>query len=112
MTSNPEGFGADAGGLALIQAAVETQHDCLATLREIARVDEQAEGETVCDGEVAVFSLTNHPTAAIAYGWSEPVRGSDRRRFYAVLHAGPVDSPEKAVRAAIVSEYRRAKGAT
>ena len=61
------------------------------------------------DGEVFVFDLTDHPTANIAYGWSDPVPGTDRRRFYAVLHTGPVESPESAVRAAIVSEYREAK---
>ena len=102
MTSNVEGFGPDAGGLTSIRAAVETQHDCLATLWRIARVVEQSEGETVWDGKVAVFTLINHTTAKIAYGWSDPVPGSDRRRYYAVLHTGPVDSPETAVRAAIV----------
>ena len=64
---------------------------------------ELGEGEVVWDGDVFVFDLTDHPTAKVAYGWSDPVPGTDRRRFYAVLHQGPVDSPEKAVRAAIVS---------
>ncbi len=76
------------------------------------RVREEYEGQLVWDGDVYVFDLTDHPTAKVAYGWSDPVPGSDRRRFYAVLHTGPVDSPEKAVRAAIVSEYREAKGGT
>ena len=31
---------------------------------------------------------------------------SKKRRFVAVLHQGPVDSPETAVRAAIVERYR------
>ena len=62
------------------------------------RVREEYEGEAVWDGEVFVFDLLDHPTAEVAYGWSDPVPGSDHRRFYAVLHAGPVDSPETAVR--------------
>ena len=33
-------------------------------------------------------------------------RGSDKRRFFAVLHQGPVTSPIEAVRAAIVQEFR------
>ena len=73
------------------------------------RVREEYEGEAVWDGDVYVFDLTDHPTAEVAYGWSDPVPGTDRRRFYAVLHTGPVDSPENAVRAAIVSEYRGSK---
>ena len=73
------------------------------------RVREEYEGEAVWDGNVYVFDLTDHPTAEVAYGWSDPVPGTENRRFYAVLHAGPVDSPEKAVRSTIVSEYRNFK---
>jgi hypothetical protein len=32
---------------------------------------------------------------------------SKKRRFFAVLHEGIVDLPEKAVRAAIVGEFRK-----
>ena len=56
-------------------------------------------------GVVFEFQI-DHPEASAAYAWSDPVPGSDHHRFYAVLKQGPVDSPEKAVRAAIVSEYR------
>ncbi len=90
--------------IASLRQAVETQHGRLATLRAIARVTEPSEGEAVWVGTVAVFNLIDHPTAEIAYVWCDPVPGSDRRRFYAVLHAGPVDSPEKAVKAAMLSE--------
>jgi hypothetical protein len=41
-----------------------------------------------------------------AYAWSSPVEGSDRRRFYAMLHLGGIRSPLDAVRAAIVAEHR------
>jgi hypothetical protein len=37
------------------------------------------------------------------------IEGSAKRRFFAVLHVPPVDSPEKAVRAAIVHDYRSGK---
>ena len=110
MTNSLEGSGPDAGSLASIQAAVEVQHECHAIFRYTVRVREEYEGEAVWDGDVYVFDLTDHPTAEGAYGWSDPVPGTDRRRFYAVLHTGPVDSPEKAVRAAIVSEYRQSQG--
>jgi hypothetical protein len=41
------------------------------------------------------------------------LEGSKKRRFLAVLHQGSIDSPEKAVRAAIVAaivnEFRKQK---
>jgi len=37
----------------------------------------------------------------------EPRGEGERRRFVAVLHAPPVDSPVAAVRAAIGDEYRQ-----
>ena len=47
-------------------------------------------------------------TAAAYYGYeSWPIEGSTKRRFFAVLHETPVDSPQAAVRAAIVEEYRK-----
>ena len=56
------------------------------------------------EGDVAVFSLSGHPTADRCYAWSEPVKGSDRRRFFAVLHDGPVTSPTMALRASIMRD--------
>jgi len=41
--------------------------------------------------------------------WSSPIEGSTKRRYYAVLHVPPIDSPEKAVRAAIVQDYKTGK---
>jgi len=41
--------------------------------------------------------------------WFSPVEGSDKRRFFAVLHLGGIRSPVDAVRAAIVAESRNAK---
>jgi len=38
--------------------------------------------------------------------WSSPVEGSDKRRFYAVLHLGGIRSPLDAVWAAIVAERK------
>jgi hypothetical protein len=55
---------------------------------------------------VHVFDLEGHPKATRAYAWSSPVEGSDKRRFYAVLHLGGIRSPLDAVRAAIVAKRR------
>ena len=41
-----------------------------------------------------------------AYAWSSPIEGSDKRRFFAVLHVPPITLPVEAVRAAIVAEQK------
>jgi hypothetical protein len=62
--------------------------------------------KTVWDGIVHVFKIHGHPKANQAYAWSSPIEGSDKRRFFAVLHVPPVTSPVEAVRAAIVAEKK------
>jgi len=65
--------------------------------------------KSVWSGIVSVFSLEGHPQATRCYAWSSPIEGSTKRRFYAVLHIPPVDSPEKAVRASIVHDHKAAQ---
>ena len=66
----------------------------------------RSRAKTVWEGAVHVFDLSGHPTATRAYAWSSPIEGSTKRRFFAVLHQPPVDTPHTAVRAAIVAEGR------
>ena len=80
-----------------LRQAVEDEYGCLATLHRIVRVVEKLEGGRVWECEVAVFNLVDHPTAEVAYAWSDPEQRLDSGRFYAALHAGPVDSAEAAV---------------
>jgi|HubBroStandDraft_2_1064218.scaffolds.fasta_scaffold363410_2 hypothetical protein len=89
-----------------LREAVEKMHDGTATLTQAVPVREIFEGKPVWEGVVHVFRLTGHPTALYAYAWSSPIEGSTKRRFFAVLHQPPVDSPQAAVRAAIVAEQR------
>ena len=89
-----------------LQRAIEDQHGGHATLVSVEPVDERYNGQIVWEGEVHVFDLDGHPKATRAYAWSSLVDGSDRRRFYAVLHLGPIRSAQDAVRAAIVAEHR------
>ncbi len=90
-----------------LKKAVEQTHHCSARLTQSVPVTETHNGATVWEGVVHVFDLTGHPTATRAYAWSFPIDGSDKRRFFAVLHQGPVKSPVDAVRAAIVAENRQ-----
>lgn len=89
-----------------LKQAVEGQHGGTAVLDYAAPVREIFDGQTVWEGVVHVFNLEGHPRATWAYAWSSPVEGSDRRRFYAVLHLGGIRSPLDAVRAAIVAESK------
>ncbi len=69
-------------------------------------VVERFEGRPIWQGVVHVFDIEGHPTATRAYTLSSPMEGSTKRRFFAVLHLPPVNSPADAVRAAIVADHR------
>ena len=89
-----------------LKLAVESQHGGTASLVQSVPIHEEFEGQTVWDGTVHIFDLKDSPSGATrAYAWSYE-RDDGRRRFFAVLHTGPIDSPVKAVRAAIVAEAR------
>jgi hypothetical protein len=93
-----------------LKQAVEGQHGGTATLVSVVPVKEVFEGRTVLKGVVHIFDLQGHPNAIRAYAWSSPMEGSNKRRFYAVLHLGGIRSPLDAVRAAIVAEHRHGEG--
>ena len=88
-----------------LKEAIERMHGGTATLAQSVPVRETFEGKTVWEGVVQVFDLAGHPTATRAYAWSSPIEGSTKRRFFAVLHSGRINSPLEAVRAAIVVEW-------
>src|SRR5690349_19321894 len=89
-----------------LKEAIENMHGGTATLAQSIPVPETFEGKTVWEGVAHVFDLAGHPTATRAYAWSSPIEGSTKRRFFAVLHQPPVDSPQAAIRAAINAEHR------
>ena len=90
-----------------LKHAVEGQHGGTATPAGSVPVKETYEGQTVWEGVVHIFNLDDHHSATIAYAWSSPIQGSNKRRFFVVLHLGGI-SPQDAVRAAIVAEHRSA----
>ena len=89
-----------------LQQAIKGLHGCDSEYVETIRVVEEFENTRVWEGNVYVFSLVDHPTAEKCYAWAHSVGNAERQRFVAVLHEPPVDSPAKAVRAAIVAEHR------
>lgn len=95
--------------LSLLEA-INRLHNTSARFIDKTSVREVFDGDVVWEGEVYVFELKNHPAAKKAYAWSSPIEGSDKRKFYAVLHEGPIKTPADAVRAAIVKDYQDGEG--
>lgn len=93
---------ADTGQL---KRAIESLHGGTATFAQSVPIKETFEGKPVWEGVVSVFDLAGNPQATRAYAWSYETEGG-KRRFFAVLHIGKIDSPVAAVRAAIVAEQR------
>lgn len=89
-----------------LKQAVERLHQCRATFLETVAVSEHFEGKPVWEGEVHVFTLQDHPAASLCYAWSAPIEGSEKQKFYAVLHLPPVTSATDAVRASIVRDFK------
>ena len=90
-----------------LQSVIRDLHGCDSTHAYSVPVKETFVGQTAWEGVVEVFALQGHPTATRAYAWSHAVDDSERRRYVAVLHERAVNSPEAAVRAAIVQEHRQ-----
>lgn len=86
-----------------LQRAVEGQHGGKAVLSMRCPSKRYGMARPSWRGVVHVFDLESHPNATRAYACSRPIEGSDKRRFYAVLHLGGIRSPLDAVGAAIVA---------
>ena len=86
------------------RVAVESLHGGSATFLETVRVGFR--GKVAIEADVHVFTLAGHPSAKLAYAWSQLVLGSTKRRILVVLHQPPVDSPLAAVRAGIVAQVK------
>jgi hypothetical protein len=74
---------------------------------ESVPVKEQFQGQVVWDGVVEVFRLKGHPKANKAYAWVHETDDPGKpKRHVTVLHIPPVVSPQTAVQAVIIQEFR------
>jgi hypothetical protein len=90
-----------------LQAVIRKLHGVESTHRASVPVKEVFNGKTVWEGIVEVFDLHGHDKANTAYAWShETDNPAQPKRHVTVLHVPPAVSPETAVRAAIVQEFR------
>ncbi len=97
----------DPAGIPALQDAIRHLHGLESTWLESVPVHEEHDGKTVWAGHVQVFEV-DHPAATRCYAWSHESGPGGRRKFHAVLGAGPVTGPVEAVRAAVLSAARRA----
>lgn len=88
-----------------LHRAVEEANGCPATHEKTTPIREEDAGRVIFDGEVETFALSGHATAAHCYAWGYPENGM--LHVTSILEIPPVDSPEMAVKAAIVSRVRR-----
>lgn len=96
--------------IARLQVTVSQLHNCGAAHVETVPVEEIFQGKTIWKGNVEVFDLNGHPKAKRAYGWSHREGKDDAgERFVTVLQIPPVDSPQTAVKVAIVAEVKGKK---
>ena len=90
----------DPAGIPALIDAIRHLHGLEATWLESVPVREEHQGQVVWDGEGQVFKVDS-PKASRVYAWSHETEGG-KRRFHAVLGAGPVDGAVAAVRVAIL----------
>jgi len=90
-----------------LEDVIRKLHGVKARHVKSVQVKEVFKGQTVWDGTVEVFNLKGHPKAKKAYAWAHDTDDPlHPKQQVTVLHIPPVTSPELAVRAVIVKEYR------
>jgi hypothetical protein len=93
-----------------LRDVIHRLHGTKSTHVESVPVKEVFQGQTVWDGIVEVFDLHDHPKTHRAYAWSHDTDNPKHpKRHVTVLHIPPAVSPQTAVRAVIVKEFRDAQ---
>jgi hypothetical protein len=91
--------------LEALRAAILVNHKCEPRHRETAFVHVQTkDAETVWRGRVEVFDLAGHHNADTCYAWQNAENGG---KIFAVLGNNFIDSPKRAVEAAIFTDKER-----
>lgn len=88
-----------------LREVIKRLHGSDAIHVETVPVKEMFQDQVVWEGEVEVFDLAD--TAQRVYAWAHDTdRQDEPKRTVTILHVPPVTSPELAVRASIVRDYR------
>jgi hypothetical protein len=92
----------------LLKQAIRRLHGVDSTHVETVPVKETFNGQTIWDGNVEVFDLYDHSQAKKVYAWTHETDDPDKpQRQVTVLHIPPVTSPQLAVRAVIISDFKK-----
>jgi len=90
-----------------LQDVIHHLHGAKAKHLESVPITERFQGRTLWDGVVEVFHLQGHPKTDKVYAWMHSTDDPARpKRHVTVLHIPPVVSPQTAVQAAIVQEFK------
>jgi hypothetical protein len=96
--------------IAELTEAIRHLYHVEAVYVETVPVKEVFQDQVVWEGEVEVFDIPESPEADRIYAWAHDTdRADEPRRTVTVLHVPPVTSPELAVRASIIQDYREKK---
>lgn len=89
-----------------LQQAIRDLHGLSSEHVESVPVHEAFDGKTVWQGDVEVFRVRGHPQAQHAYAWT--YKDDDGTlQHVAVLGVPPIDSPQKAVQAAVMAHIEK-----
>jgi hypothetical protein len=90
-----------------LKEVIERLHHSYAVYVETVPVKEVFQGQTVWEGEVEVFDLSDHPEASRVFAWAYDFEDPDKEtQHVTVLQIPPATTPENAVKASIVASYK------
>ena len=96
--------------IAQLAEALHEAHGSVASHVETVPVKEVFRGKTLWEGEVEVFDLVGHPKAKRAFAWGYPSeKEPSRLEIVVVLEIPPITSPQRAVKATIMSETKKVR---
>jgi hypothetical protein len=84
--------------------AIQKGYGCKAVFKETVPVKETFQGKTIWEGEVEVFEIEGHPQAKYCYGWG--FDEGKKTELATVLGIPPINNPQSAVKAYIVSKIK------
>lgn len=89
-----------------LRDVIHRLHNAKAKHLESVPVIESFQGRTVWNGVVEVFRLKGHPKTDRVYAWIHQTDDPAHPKRHVTVRIPPVVSPQTAVRAAIVQEFR------
>ena len=97
--------------IARLQKAIRNLHGCECVHVSTTPIREFFRGKLVWDGEVETFTLKNHPKASTCYAWAYQ-NDDEEQNYTTVLNLPPVNSPQSAVKAALIEQAKNERKQT